>query len=67
MDLKNFYSAEWKKSTSSGSYLGDRSWLKKLFEPEKVEALLRGQKVGSEDKEAVALFFADVVYDMQIV
>jgi hypothetical protein len=64
MDLENFYSAEWEKSTASGSYLGDQSWLKKFFEPEKVEALLRGEKIGSEDKEAVALFFADVVYDM---
>ena len=61
MDLKNFYSMEWAKSTASGSHLGDRSWLKNFFEPDKVEALLRGEKIGSEDKEAVALFFADVV------
>jgi hypothetical protein len=59
MDVKNFYAAAWAKS--SGSNLGDMSWLEKFFEPEKVEALVRGERIGSEDKEAVALFFSDVV------
>jgi hypothetical protein len=59
MDLGNFYAAEWAKPR--GSSLGDLSWLNKFFEPARVEALVRGEKVGTEDKEAVALFFADVV------
>ncbi len=59
MDLKNFYAAEWAKAV--GSNLGDRSWLNKFFEPDKVEALLRGENIGVEDKENVALFFCDVV------
>ena len=59
MDLKNFYASAWAKS--SGNYLGDQSWLNKFFEPERVEALMLGEKIGAEDKEAVALFFADVV------
>jgi hypothetical protein len=59
MDLKNFYAEDWAKS--SGSNLGDLSWLHKFFETEKVEAILRGEKIGTEDKEAVGLFFADVV------
>jgi hypothetical protein len=59
MDLKNFYSAKWAKS--GGSNLADLNWLNKFFEPDKVEALMRGEKIGAEDKEAVALFFSDVV------
>ncbi len=56
MDLKNFYAEGW--TNSSGSNLGDLSWLNKFFEPEKVEAPMRGEKIGSEDKEEVALFLS---------
>jgi hypothetical protein len=64
MDLKNFYATEWSKS--KGSNLGDRSWLNKFFDPQSVEALQRGEKIAAEDKEAVALFFADVVLTLHL-
>lgn len=64
MDLKNFHATEWSKS--SGSNLGDRSWLSNFFDPQSVEALQRGEKIAAEDKEAVALFFADVVLTLHL-
>ncbi len=59
MDLKNFYAEEWARSSNSN--LQNQSWLDKFFDPEKVEAILRGEKIGTEDKDVVALLFSDVV------